>query len=77
VPAPRSLASASPECSARSIGAACSWSAGTVAFEVCRCSGLGVAQLGSEPWCGTVDAILLIDEIDRPRGKGSLTWVLR
>jgi hypothetical protein len=34
---------------------------------------LGVAKLESEPWCGTVDASLLIDEIDRPRGKGSLT----
>jgi thiaminase (transcriptional activator TenA) len=31
-PSSRSLASASPECSARSIGAACSRSAGTVAF---------------------------------------------
>ena len=32
--------------------------------------GLGVAQLESEPWCGTVDASLLIDEIDRPRHAG-------
>ncbi len=34
-------------------------------------SGLGVAQLGSEPWRGTVDAsLLLIDEIDHPRVRG-------
>ena len=33
--------------------------------------GLGVAQLESDPWCGTVDARLLIDEIDRRRaGRG-------
>ncbi len=36
--------------------------------------GLGVSQLGSEPWRGTVDAsLLLIDEIDCPRVRGSLT----
>jgi hypothetical protein len=36
--------------------------------EVCRCSGLGVAQLGSEPWRGAVDASrLLIDETARAR----------
>ena len=40
--------------------------------------GLGVAQLESDPWCGTVDARLLIDEIDRRRaGRGSLTWLPR
>ena len=34
--------------------------------------GLGVAQLGSQPCCGTVDASLLIDEIDRRlAGRGS------
>jgi hypothetical protein len=33
--------------------------------------GLGVARLESEPWCGTADASLLIDEIDRRRaGRG-------
>ena len=40
----------------------------------CKIRALGVAQLESEAWCGTVDASLLIDEIDRPRGAGSLTW---
>jgi hypothetical protein len=32
-------------------------------------SGIGVALLGSEPWCGTVDESPLLDEIDRRRGK--------
>jgi hypothetical protein len=35
---------------------------------------LGGGQLGSEPWRGTVDAsLLLIDEIDCPRARRSLT----
>jgi hypothetical protein len=49
------------------------WRAGP-ARRQCRCFGLGVAQLGSEPWRGTVDAsLLLIDEIDCPRVRRSLT----
>jgi hypothetical protein len=51
--------------------AAASW---TNDSSECRCSGLGVAQLGSERWrCTVAASLLLIDEIDCPRVRRSLT----
>ena len=48
--------------------------AGPTTRRQCRCSGLGVAQLGSEPWrCTVAASLLLIDEIDCPRVRRSLT----
>ena len=56
------------------VGAKQPWRAGPTTRRQCRCSGLGIEQLGSEPWRCTVDAsLLLIDEIDCPRVRRSLT----
>jgi hypothetical protein len=55
------------------VGAKQHWRAGPTRRQ-CRCSGLGGAQLGSEPWRGIVDAsLLLIDEIDCPHVRRSVT----